>query len=60
MDFWTSTRVTFYGATECLRLDHTYPAEVELHLDRFQSVLESFQSLQLLNPPDEDIENLDK
>src|SRR4051812_16683246 len=60
MDFWTSARVTFHGASECLRLDHTYPAEVELHIDRCQSVLGSFRSLRLLNTPDEDIENLDK
>ena len=57
MDFWTSTRVTFYGATECLRLDHTYPAEVELHISWCQSILESLKSLRLLNSPD--AENLD-
>ena len=52
MDFWTSARVTFYGATECLRLGHIYPAEVELHISRCQSILESLKSLRLLNSPD--------
>ena len=53
MDFWTSARVVFHGTTECLRLDHTYPAKVELHIDWCQSILESFRSLQLLNVPDD-------
>src|SRR4051794_29522522 len=52
MDFCTSARVTFHGATEWLRLDHTYPAQVKLHIDRRQSILESFRALQPLRTPD--------
>jgi len=60
MDFWTSARATFHGATECLRLSHTFPGEVELHIDRCQSILQSLRSLRSLETPEEDIETLDR
>ena len=60
MDFWTSVRATLHDAAECLRFDHTYPAEVELHIERCQSILQAIQSLQLLDTLEEDIENLDR
>ena len=60
MDFWTSARATLHGATECLRLDHTYPAEVELHIERCQSILQAIQSLQVLDMSEEDIEILNR
>src|SRR5436305_11336739 len=60
MDFWTSARASFHGATECLRLDHTIPGEVELHIDRCQSILQSLMSLHSLETPEEDVETLDR
>ena len=60
MDFWTSARATLHGATECLRLDHTYPAEVELHIERCQSILQAIRSLQVLDMSEEDIEILNR
>ena len=60
IDLWTSVHATFHGVTECLHLNHTFPGEVKLHIDRCQSILQSLRSLCLLETPEEDIETLNK